>query len=293
MIDIAFAILFTKAKIIQFDVFSGPAFRITEIGSSLAKLRNKKTILTLHGGALPEFTLKNVARVKSTLSKAHVIQSPSLFLIDFFKGVDIDVEYLPNPLELQNFKYKREVINPHSLLWVRAFTDIYNPHIPVQTLYELRQTYPDATLTMVGPDKGLLSETEALIQKLNLTNSVTITGPIKNEELYTYYQNHAVYLNTTSYESFGVAVFEAASCGTPIVSSKVGEIPYLWKHEENALLVEDLSGKMFAEQISKIFESKELSERLSKNARQKSEEFAWEKIKPLWLSVLQRKDDIK
>ena len=145
---------------------------------------------------------------------------------------------MPNSIDLEKFPFKRDTVKKHSLLWVRAFTNIYNPEIPVRILHELRKLFPDVYLTMVGPDKGTLREVEALINRLDLEDHINITGPIPNEELRKYYQSHSVYLNTTSFESFGVAVLEAASCGMPIVSNSVGEIPLIWEDGKNILLVE-------------------------------------------------------
>ena len=93
------------------------------------------------------------------------------------------MNYLPNPINFKNFPFKRENVNPYTLLWVRAFTEIYNPDLAVKTLYEVRKKYPGTTLTMIGPDKGLLQQTKKLIQELDLTSCVEITGPVKNEEL--------------------------------------------------------------------------------------------------------------
>jgi len=268
------------------DAFSGQAFRIAETASLISKLRGKKVLLTLHGGKLPEFFQEAPERVKRTFMRADYIQTPSLYLKDFFAKQDITVNYLPNSIDLSRFPYSRENVKSHSLLWVRAFAEIYNPDLPVRILHEIKKTYPDAILTMIGPDKGLLSETKTLIDKLGLNSSVTITGPVPNERLFNYYQSHEVFLNTTSYESFGVAVLEAAACGIPIVSSKVGEIPYLWKHEEDILMVEKIEPDEFCRAIQQLFTSKDLAENITISARKKAEEFDWVKIKAKWVAIL-------
>ena len=79
------------------------------------------------------------------------------------------------------------------------------------------------------------------ILNLNLSNNIKILGPISNKKLSYYYQRHNVFINTTSYESFGTALIEAASCGIPIVSTNVGEIPLNWTNEKDILLVENFS----------------------------------------------------
>jgi len=267
------------------DTFSGLAFRIAEVSSIIGKLRKKRIILTLHGGRLPEFYQTTTERVNRLLSRAHYTQTPSLYLKDFFTGQGFSIDYLPNSIDFSKFPYSRERIKHHSLLWVRAFTEIYNPDIAVKILYEVKNRYPDATLTMVGPDKGILAKTKELIYRLGLNSSVTITGPVANDKLCSYYQSHHVFLNTTSYESFGVAVLEAASCGIPVVSSKIGEIPFLWKHDQEILMVVNLSPSEFTHEIFRIFTDPTLADSLSKNARKKAEEYDWELIREKWIKL--------
>jgi glycosyltransferase involved in cell wall biosynthesis len=178
---------------------------------------------------------------------------------------------------------QKNIIN---LLWVRSFSTIYNPDLAIKILNEVRKKYSNCTLTMIGPDNGLLLETKKNAKELNLIEYIDFLGPIKNEELYHYYQNHSVYINTTSYESFGVALIEAASCGIPIVSSNVGEIPFLWNHEIDMLIVNDFNAKNFAVEIFKIIENEEFAMKMTENARAKSEKFNWDNINPQWQKLL-------
>ena len=286
ILHIFISILFYKEKKIHIDIFSGPAFKIAEVASTLAFIRNKKILLTLHGGKLVEFDELHNERIKKVFNRASLIQTPSLFLQSHFRKKGFEVNYLPNSISLNNFPFKRISVKPYSLLWVRAFTSIYNPKLAIEILHELKNTYPHCTLTMVGPDKGLLDETINLAKTLGVTDSLTITGPIANEELFTYYQSHQVYLNTTSYESFGVAVIEAAACGIPIVSSNVGELPFIWEDEHNILLVDNLSAKDFCRSIIQLFDNSKMSEKLSINGRLNSEKFSWENIKRVWIKIL-------
>ena len=69
----------------------------------------------------------------------------------------------------------------------KAFDSTYNPDVPVRILNELIKTYPNATLTMIGPDKGELSKVK-IIKKLALNDKIKITGPIPNKDLYKFYQ---------------------------------------------------------------------------------------------------------
>lgn len=277
-------------KVIHIDVYSGNAFMWTYFCGNLAQWKRKKTILTLHGGKLPEFSTTNFSKIDSVFKRVQRIQTPSLYIQSFFINKGFNVHYLPNPINLNLFPFNRDKVKPFTLLWVRAFTEIYKPDLAIRTLFEVRKEYPEATLTMVGPDKGLLRETKTLIQALKLEPAVTIAGPVPNESLKEFYHSHSVYLNTTTYESFGVAVMEAAACGIPIVSTKVGEIPLLWKEEEEMIMVGDFDEKPMAMAVCRILSEPELAHQLSRNARKKAEQFSWEKIKPQWLELLKSKE---
>lgn len=289
LVDILWKQCVSQYDIIHIDVFSGKAFLIARLSSWLQKLIGRPIIMTLHGGRLPEFTNTKPKMVLKVLRRAKVLQTPSLYLISYFKSRGLEVKYLPNAIDTNNFPKCTDKITKDSnpkLLWVRAFSSIYNPAIAIHTLAYVMHYFPKATLTMIGPDKGILKDVVSLIQKLNLTESVDLTGPIPNNELYKYYHAHDVFLNTTSYESFGVAVIEAAHCGIPIVSSSVGEIPFLWTHDLNILLTQSISGEDFGEQVVRLLNMPDLVQSISDQAFIRTQDFAWFKIKDAWIALL-------
>ncbi len=277
---------FSKYNIVHIDTFSGNSFIICEVAVFISRLRRKKIILTLHGGALPEFYVNNFKRIKTTFDKSNIIQTPSIYLKVFFESKGFNIHFLPNPIKLNTFPYNRKNINKHTILWVRAFTEIYNPKLAINVLYEVKKIYKDVKLTMIGPNKGMLDEIIKYIKDLNLEDSVNILGPVNNNMLYKYYQTHHVYINTTKYESFGVALVEAASCGIPIISTSVGDIPFSWIDNENILLVKNFDIKIFADHCINIFSNDEFSNKLSVNARLKVESFDWSVVRDKWLQIL-------
>ncbi len=285
-LDAMFAIAFFRGRVINFDVFSTRSILMVKIGARLARLRSKYVVFTLRGGGLGELLIKERKEIKKLMGLANLIQSPSHYLIDCYTKAEINVEYLPNPINLSHFPYKARKTHGKKLLWVRAFDHIYNPTIPILILENLLKTYPDTTLTMVGPDKGLLKSIRKMILEKNLGNSVEIVGPVNNNDLFSIYHTHDVFLSTSSYESFGTAILEAASCGIPIVVYKVGEIPFLWSHLVDVLMVNELNANKFSDQIAILFDNPELVESISKNARVKAEMYDWKNVKTSWINLL-------
>jgi len=286
LIDILFKVSFFRGDLVVVDVYSGPAFLITYISSIvLKKIRKKKIVIVLRGGKLADFLDKHPYMMKTVLLSADKIVTPSLYLKDYFERNNFYVEYLPNFIMLDRFKPKSVVRRPFSLLWVRSFRHIYNPQLAILTLKILLKEYPEATLTMIGPDGGLLGECKKIIATSMMTDKVKIVGPVNNDELAEYYSSHAVYLNTTSYESFGMAVMEAAACGIPIVSTSVGEIPLLWKDGQDITLVADFSPESMAKSVSFLYSNPSKTLEIANKATEKANNFSWPVIRQKWIEI--------
>ncbi len=286
--DIVLELIFGKWKIVHVDVFSGSNFNIARVSTVIARILNKKVMLTLHGGMLPEFFKENSKMCTRIFNKSSVLTTPSIYLKTFFESKGFPVNYIPNSIDLSKFNFNEiKPVGNLQMLWVRAFGDIYQPIMAIDVLNHLRNKYPLATLTMVGPDMGLLEATKHYIKKLGLEDSVNIAGFIDNDVLKNYYHSHTVYINTTKYESFGVSVLEAASCGIPVVSNNVGEIPNLWQDSKEILICEINNPHDMARLVIKVFEDIELRKQLIGNARLKSENFSWDKIRERWLTNLE------
>lgn len=270
---------------LHIDVYSGNSFTFAKVAASIARLRKKPFVLTLHGGSLHEFYVGR-ERAFGGLFSGAIVHSPSLFLCQFFVERGFKVDYWPNPIDTTYFPLRNHPVRNRSLLWVRAFSAIYNPVVAVEVLNAVLREYPSASLTMIGPDKGLLKDTIARINQLKLQERVHIPGPVTNAELYKYYNSHEVYINTTSYESFGMSMMEAACCGIPIVSNRVGEVPHLWIEGEEIVMSKVNDVDMLAASVERIFADERFSNSLSANARKKAEQFSWTMMCERWTKFL-------
>ncbi len=288
LLDIIRSILFSRFDIGHVDVFSGQAFTIASVAARLIKWRGKPLILNLHGGALPEYYPKAKDRVRAAFLMADQLCTPSMYLKNYFEKEGFDIQYLPNFIELEQFPYTPHQVpsEPLKLLWVRAFIHIYNPKLPIEMVRILAEKGHSIQLTMVGPDKGMMAECKALISRYHLEKHITITGKIPNHELSRYYQDSDLFINTTSYESFGVCVLEAAASGLPVISSRVGEIPYLWEDGQTILLTDAISSEAFAEKVEQVIKQPDMLKTIAQHAFERSQAFSWANLKPQWLSLL-------
>lgn len=275
-------------KVAHVDVFSGPAFVWAEVASWLLCHLNKPYILTLHGGNLPQFAERFPHRVSKLLHSASVVTTPSRYLKEQMHVYRRDMALLPNPIDLSSYDFRLRDQPRPKLVWLRAFHSIYNPTLAVEVVSLLSSDFPDMQLIMVGPDKGdgsLQAAQEAAVQ-LRIDDRVSFPGGVPKREVSHWLQQGDIFLNTTTAESFGVSVMEAAACGLPIVTTNVGELPYLWQDEEDALLVPVGDAHAMANAVRRLLTDRQLAERLSQNARRKAEQFDWSVILPQWEELL-------
>ena len=286
---------FWTYDVILLQSFSLKSFYLQDAVSLLASILGKPVIFTLRGGAFCEFYEQHARWCKRVLSRAHLINTPSYFIQACIQSKGLKVEYVPNFIDLKRFPFDRSAVKKNTLLWVRAFNDIYHPELAIEAVGILKNEFPDIRLTMLGPDQSTLLACQTLIREKGLETQIDIIGPVPNHELFHYYQTHAVYLNTTRYESFGVALVEAASCGIPCVSVSVGEIPFIWKDEEQMLFAKRDAAD-FASKIKRLLSDPSLNLEMGQRANQRAQSFSWNEIKSYWfdrLSAYKRHEGLK
>ncbi len=292
-------------------LYSGRAFLWGEAVSWLLEKLGKPFVISMHGGALPEFAKLHPNRVAKTLSKAAAVTAPSSYLAELMQPYRKDILLLPNPIEISRYEFRlREQAQP-KLIWLRSFHQIYNPQLTVKAAALLRDEFPDLHLTMIGPDKGDGSrqQTEQLAKELQSVSSprvskglsleaqalayaratdtdILITGGIANSEVPTWLNRGDIFINTTNVDNTPVSVIEAMACGLPIVSTNVGGLPYLLTDGEDALLVPPDNAEAMATAARRILTEAGLAERLSRNARRKAESFDWANVLPMWRNLI-------
>lgn len=277
-----------KVDYVLIDTYSTSSFWYAFFTSQFCRILKLKYIPILHGGNLPDRLQRNPNISKAVFKNAYINIAPSHYLLSKFKAFGIDnVVFIPNVLEISNYAFKKKESLQPKLLWVRAFAAIYNPKMAVSVLHQLQQRYPEASLCMVGPDKdGSLVDSQKYASELEIKN-ITFTGKLTKDEWIDLSTAYDIFLNTTHFDNTPVSVMEAMALGLALVSTNVGGIPFLLKHDEDAQLVDDSDVKGMVDSIVKLVEDSDCSRNQIDLARQKAESFDWKVVKSLWRNLLE------
>ncbi|MDE0597732.1 MAG: glycosyltransferase family 4 protein [Dokdonia donghaensis] len=272
--------------VVLIDTYSTLNFWYAVIIGRLCSKSNLLYIPILHGGNLPE-RLENKPQIcKALFGKAKINVAPSGYLYNAFaKAGFSNLIHIPNTIEISHYPYKVRTAFAPKLLWVRSFAKIYNPLMAIKVLEELLTYYPDAVLTMVGPDKdGSLEECRAyaLTRKL----PVTFTGKLSKEQWIAESAHHDIFINTTNFDNMPLSVVEAMALGLLVVSTSVGGMPYLISDREDGYLSPPLDVKLFTEKVVNAITNTSDSIKITQNARDKAAAYDWESVKSKWHQVL-------
>ncbi|WP_272023330.1 glycosyltransferase family 4 protein [Olleya namhaensis] len=268
------------------DTYSTLNFYYAYGVSQLCRMLKLKYIPILHGGNLSNRLKNNPKLSASIFNNAYVNSAPSNFLkIQFKNHGYTNVKVIPNSIAIQQYPFKQRTIDHVCLLWVRSFSELYNPKLAVSILHALKLKGVDATLCMIGPDNdGSLNTTQAYAKSLGV--SVDFPGKLSKADWIARAKDYNVFINTTNFDNTPVSIIEAMALGLPIVSTNVGGIPFLIENNQDGLLVNPNNTEAFVEAILQYKNNALLSQSVVKQARLKAETFDWEQVRQQWLMTL-------
>ena len=265
------------------DVFSGSAFVWAEAVCLLLRALNKPYVLTLRGGSLPEFAARWPKRVRVLLDSAAVVTAPSPFLIEKMSPYRRDLVLLRNAVDTAAYEFRARATPMPRLVWMRAFHEIYNPLLAVEVLARLSQRWTEATLDMIGPDKdGTLAHVERRANELGLRARVNLVGPISKRNVPRQLASADFFLNTTNVDNTPISVLEAMSAGLCIISTDVGGIPFMLKHEHDAILGPPRDPDAMTAAIEHLLVEPARAERLSRAGHDTAKACDWSEIVCQW-----------
>lgn len=149
---------------------------------------------------------------------------------------------------------------------------IKGPDIFCDAVIELAKKFPIHIL-LTGPARGYVKT------RLAEGNVPYTHKYLKNyTDTVPYWQALDVYLITSRLEGGPKAILEAWAAGVPLVSTKVGMVPDIAMHGENAILTEVEDTKAIIAGAEQILNNRELKNKLIAKGLEEVQKYSWEKI---------------
>ena len=138
-----------------------------------------------------------------------------------------------------NEKRRKELTGPGPavFLWVGRLNENKDPVTVVKAFISFLQFCPQATLKMIYQEDDLLAEIKRLITK-DMADSIHLVGSVPNRQLQDWYNEADFFISGSQYESGGVAVCEAMSCGCIPLLTKIDSFKKMTANGACGLLYE-------------------------------------------------------
>lgn len=180
-------------------------------------------------------------------------------------------------------EWSAEKMERHSIFIHQGTYPIKGLHFVFEALAKLIRKYPDAKLYVSGSDifhsesklskllpNGYSKYLRYLVEKYGIREHIVFTGRLSAEKLAEKLTKMNVVVVPSSIENAPNSLAEAELVGTPVVASFVGGNMDMLEHGKDGFLYCYNEPNMLAEYITRIFESDDLAEEISKHSRSTS-----------------------
>jgi colanic acid/amylovoran biosynthesis glycosyltransferase len=258
-------------------------------------------IVNFHG-----FDVSGWPKTQGRNCYAHLFEEASAFVVNsehlrkraLGLGCPSDkIVKIPATWDITNFPYavhRHEEGTAMRVLTVARLVEKKGVEDAIAAIALVRKTYPDVHYDVVG-DGPLRARTEALIDALDLRETVTLHGAQSSDYVRHMMDNAHVFLlpsvtsRTGDEEGLPVSLLEAQSAGLPIVSTLHAGIPEEVVHGETGFLVPEHAPEQLAHWLVYLANNPQVAEQMGQAARDHVERnFAPERIDASFVDVYER-----
>lgn len=205
-------------------------------------------------------------------------------LVQFFRVSPCKVQVIPLAAEERFFspvsdERRRIVLQRYGLTeGYILFVGVLQPRKNLGRLLEaaalLRRTgVAHWSLVIVGKLGWKMKPLLLLVNELALTDLVSFTGYVPDEDLPALYRSALVFAYPALWEGFGLPVLEGMACGVPVLTSNTSSLQEI--AEGAALLVNPLSITSIADGLRQLLCDEALREKLRWQGLERAKQFSW------------------
>ncbi|MEO8346690.1 MAG: glycosyltransferase family 4 protein [Betaproteobacteria bacterium] len=258
---------------------AAPAIRI-------ARWRHVPSVVNYRGGEAGTFLARSRRSVGHTLQFASALVVPSGFLQQVFAGHALRADIVPNIIDLERFRPPCAGEHPSAphLVVARNLESIYDISTALRAFALISNAMPDARMTVAGsgPERAAL---DALCRELHMEARVHFCGTRDRDEMAALYRSASVVINPSRVDNMPNSVLEAMASSVPVVSTNVGGVPFILRHDITGLTVPAGDPQAMANAVLRVLSDAELARRLAAAAIDDVQQYAWPRVRQRWSEV--------
>lgn len=186
---------------------------------------------------------------------------------------------LPIRSPFYNEEWRMEKVERYSIFTNAGGATIKGHHILFQALAEVKKLYPQVRLYIPGQNymelldnvkrrSGYVKYLKSIFYNNQLDENIVFTGTLTAEQMAEKISHSHIYVMPSMAENHSSSLIEAMLVGAPVISSLVGGVASLIKHDNNGLIYNSLEAETLAGLICSLFNDENKCQILSANAIQ-------------------------
>ncbi|MEM2293943.1 MAG: glycosyltransferase family 4 protein [Candidatus Aenigmatarchaeota archaeon] len=271
----------------RFEVvhYNSPPSVTTFLFPLIAKLKQSKQTLAIHGGIFYEYKIpisKLIVKMgRNWFKKVIVLNDFSRDLTKKALGFKEEkIVVIPNGVELEAIDKVKplNLLGEPKILYVGRLVKIKGVDVLLQSFSVFIRKFPQAILYIVG-DGPLRSSLEKLAEKLGIREKVVFKGFIPPPFVWRYYKSVDVVVLPSYMENFSITLLEAMASKVPIIASDAPGNVSILKDGENGLLFPRGNWEELNTRMINIISDNNLRRRIIANGYQLvRDRYDWKKI---------------
>jgi L-malate glycosyltransferase len=247
-----------------------------------ARAMGKRVILHYHSGEADDHLARWGSLVHPWLRLAHEVVVPSEYLRGVFARYGYRARVVANIVDLAAFEYRvRRPLRPR-VLSTRNLEAYYRVDRVIEAFARFKASTPDATLTIAG-----YGSQESRLRELAASaggGAIRFVGKVAPDRIARLYAEHDVFVNASEVDNQPVSILEAMASGLPIVSSAAGDIPFMLRHRDTALLVPGHAAAL-ADALETVWREPAAAQQRAERARKTVAQYTWAAVRSQWADV--------
>ena len=172
-----------------------------------------------------------------------------------------------------------------TILYLGRLTTAKSLNVLIYAIPRIRQIVPTVKVVIAG-DGPVKNQLHKLVKALGLTDVITFTGHVSEDEKIKLYQKSWVFVNPSLIEGWGITTIEANACGTPVVASNVAGLRDAVHNPHSGFLVPYGNIAEFAKSITQLLTDTRLRHKMSLESIIWARKFDWNQSAKTGLAIL-------
>ncbi len=261
----------------SWHLFAAPAIWV-------GRLRRVPVVVNYRGGEAADFLRRSSGLVRASMRHAAGLVVPSRFLQQVFGEHRMPAQVVPNIVDTERFRPSPRPPTRPQLIVARRLEPIYGNATALRAFAQVVDECPQARLVLAGdgPEEAALRQ---LAEELGVTAQVEFTGALDRDAIAARLRESSVSINPSRVDNMPNSVLEALACGVPVVSTRVGGVPFVVNDGETALLVPPEDPGAMARAVVRVLSDPALARRLREAGLAAAAHYRWACVGPLWGTV--------